>query len=253
MIYEKITDKDLQGKGVIGLPDTPELTAQAMQEKFEETARSVIIPKFNLLIDSLTAGGQPVQSENVMLVRIGENGDLQMSADGTTWKDVTAKALESKADISDVYTKEETDGVVDRKLESKADKSSVYTKAETNEAISARVTEIGAGDMAKAVYDTDNNGIVDNAEKLGGHNSDYFATAESVAEIETSVADVTATATAAQTTANNAMPKAGGTFTGNAKAATIAGNLAGVRNMAFYDSNGTVTTDNIVFIKCYDK
>ena len=32
----------------------------------------------------------------------------------------------------------------------------------------------GSGDMTKAVYDTDNDGVVDNAEKLGGKSADEF-------------------------------------------------------------------------------
>ena len=35
----------------------------------------------------------------------------------------------------------------------------------------------GAGDMLKATYDKDRNGIVDNAEKLEGHAASYFAQA----------------------------------------------------------------------------
>lgn len=52
-MFDKITGADLAGKGVIGLPDTPELSAAEMQQKFEETAREVIVPKFNALIDAL--------------------------------------------------------------------------------------------------------------------------------------------------------------------------------------------------------
>ena len=44
-MLEKITPEELVGKGVIGLADTPKLTAPEMQQKFEETARGVIIPK----------------------------------------------------------------------------------------------------------------------------------------------------------------------------------------------------------------
>lgn len=43
-----------------------------------------------------------------------------------------------------------------------------YTKTETDAAIARTVTEIGAGDMQKAIYDTDGDGVVDNAVKLGG-------------------------------------------------------------------------------------
>ena len=42
---------------------------------------------------------------------------------------------------------------------------------------SGTFTPVGTGDMAKSVYDTDNNGIVDNAEKLEGHAASYFAQA----------------------------------------------------------------------------
>ena len=53
MAFTKINNSDLAGMGVIGLPDTPGLSTTAMQEKFEETARQVIIPKHNALIDEL--------------------------------------------------------------------------------------------------------------------------------------------------------------------------------------------------------
>lgn len=42
---------------------------------------------------------------------------------------------------------------------------------------SGTFTPIGTGDMSKSVYDTDDNGIVDNAEKLEGHAASYFAQA----------------------------------------------------------------------------
>lgn len=54
-MLEKITPEELTGVGVIGLPDTPRLSTEEMQRKFEETAREVIIPKFNALVDELSA------------------------------------------------------------------------------------------------------------------------------------------------------------------------------------------------------
>lgn len=54
-MLEKITPEELAGVGVIGLPDTPRLSTEEMQRKFEETAREVIIPKFNALVDELSA------------------------------------------------------------------------------------------------------------------------------------------------------------------------------------------------------
>lgn len=53
MSFTKIESTDLNGIGVIGLPDQPGLSTAAMQAKFEETARSVVIPKHNGLIDEL--------------------------------------------------------------------------------------------------------------------------------------------------------------------------------------------------------
>ncbi|MBE6894543.1 MAG: hypothetical protein E7483_02925, partial [Ruminococcaceae bacterium] len=63
---------------------------------------------------------------------------------------------------------------------------------------------VGAGDMLRAVYDTDYDGIVDNTKRFDGHSADYFATKT---ELET-----------AQTTADNAMAKAGGEFSGDVAA-----------------------------------
>lgn len=46
--------------------------------------------------------------------------------------------------------------------------SNRYTKEETNQAIAEKVVQLGAGDMAKRIYDKDGNGIVDNAEAVNG-------------------------------------------------------------------------------------
>ena len=48
------------------------------------------------------------------------------------------------------------------------------TKLPTNKAIVDYVVSMGGGDMTKAVYDTDDDGIVDNSEALQGHSAVYF-------------------------------------------------------------------------------
>ena len=53
MAFTRIDRADYNGKGVIGLPDAPQLSTNAMQEKFEEISLDVIIPKHNTLIDEL--------------------------------------------------------------------------------------------------------------------------------------------------------------------------------------------------------
>ena len=141
MNYKKITETDLQGVGVIGLADTPELSCEDMQAKFEETAREVIIPAYNRLIDDLTSLGRPVESGDVARMKIGRDGDLLVSRDGHSWLATTSAAMDKKADKSDTYT-----------------------KAQTDEAISRRVKIIGAADMTKADYDKNGDGVVDRAE-----------------------------------------------------------------------------------------
>ncbi len=42
----------------------------------------------------------------------------------------------------------------------------MYTRTQVDEAISNKVLQMGAGDMAQAVYDTNHSGVVDKAEKL---------------------------------------------------------------------------------------
>ncbi len=51
MSLEKITENDLLGKGVMGQPDVPGLTAAQMQAKVEEIVREVAIAKINEVID----------------------------------------------------------------------------------------------------------------------------------------------------------------------------------------------------------
>ena len=48
------------------------------------------------------------------------------------------------------------------------------TKLPTMADIVAYVVAMGGGDMTKAIYDTDDDGVVDNSEALEGHNSLYF-------------------------------------------------------------------------------
>ena len=55
MALTKILPADLTGKGVVGLPDTPGLSTTEMQEKFDEIANDVIVPKHNSLVDDLEA------------------------------------------------------------------------------------------------------------------------------------------------------------------------------------------------------
>ena len=68
---KKITERDLEGKGVIGMPDVPGLSAEEMQRKVEEIPREVIIAKFNELIDWLLDYGATKEELQNIVVNAG--------------------------------------------------------------------------------------------------------------------------------------------------------------------------------------
>ena len=119
MAFTKITDEDLLNKGVIGLPDTPGLSTSEMQAKFEQTAREVIIPKFNQLVDDLSNPSAANQ-----IGANGKNRTVQGHIDN----------LENPHNVT-------------------AAQVGAYTKSQTDAAISERISQIGSADMTQAMYD----------------------------------------------------------------------------------------------------
>lgn len=119
MAFTKITDEDLQNKGVIGLPDTPGLSTSEMQAKFEQTAREVIVPMFNKLVDELLGPSAASQ-----IGTKGKNRTVQGHIDN----------LENPHNVT-------------------AEQVGAYTKDQTEKAISDRISQIGSADMTQAVYD----------------------------------------------------------------------------------------------------
>ncbi|MBR5874824.1 MAG: hypothetical protein IKY90_08860, partial [Oscillospiraceae bacterium] len=75
MKLRKITETDLQGVGVVGMADSPNLSARQMQEKVEEVVRAVVIPVINENID-YTATKQDLADA----VYNAGAGDMQASA-----------------------------------------------------------------------------------------------------------------------------------------------------------------------------
>ena len=119
MAFTKITDGDLKDKGVIGLPDTPGLSTSEMQAKFEQTAREVIVPKFNQLVDDLSKPSAASQ-----IGANGKNRTVQGHIDN----------LENPHNVT-------------------AEQVGAYTKDQTEKAISDRISQIGSADMTQAMYD----------------------------------------------------------------------------------------------------
>lgn len=94
MSFTKITQADLTGKGVVGLPDTPNMSTTEIQEKFDEIALDVIVPKFNTLSDELDATdiGTAVQSDDVTNIRLNADQAIEVSEDGGTTYHGTASS-----------------------------------------------------------------------------------------------------------------------------------------------------------------
>lgn len=137
MVFERITEDDLQGKGNLGRPDTPGVDTTEMQRILDELPREVIVPAFNRLAEQLEAadaaaslGARPPE---------GLPEGTPATAQGVL-EAMQAGAAEHAARTDNPHAVT-------------AAQTGAYTKEETEEAIGRRVVEIGAGDMAQAVYD----------------------------------------------------------------------------------------------------
>ncbi len=137
MAFERVTEADMQGKGNLGRPDTPGVDTAEMQRILDELPREVLAPAHNQLADQLEAataaadlGAQPPESlpEDTPATVQGVLEAVLARAD----------AHAARADNPHAVTAAQT---------------GAYTKEEADAAIAQRVVEIGAGDMAQAVYD----------------------------------------------------------------------------------------------------
>lgn len=182
MAFEKITDTSLANKGVTGLPDVPGLTTAEMQAKFDELSRDVIIPKLNEIVDGLNGDEVGLSSKienpetkekdviqnvvNAIYQIVKENSDKRHGHENKETLDkVTAELYDS---INTLVSMFNGISAVDKTV------TADDTKIPTSGAIVNYVTELGAGDMQKAIYDKNNTGIVDDAEKLGGVAPDEY-------------------------------------------------------------------------------
>lgn len=154
-MLDKILDSDLAGKGVIGLPDTPGLPAEEMQQKFEETAREVIIPKFNALVDELSAEGAAgnvgatgengetttVQAELGVLHEKAEKAKQTGTAAAENANEAKTTAAEAVEAVSEVREYVET---INGKVEAAVSTNSQSLSAEKQKQARANIGAIGA-------------------------------------------------------------------------------------------------------------
>ena len=88
MSFEKILPQHLAGKGNVGRPDTPGVSAAEMQRILDEIPREVIVPAFNALVQQLQDLHleRQVQSGQIRGLRLDEEGRLETTPDGVHWQ-----------------------------------------------------------------------------------------------------------------------------------------------------------------------
>lgn len=183
MAFEKIENADLIGKMIAELADVPELTADELKKRFDAASKDVIIPKFNKLIDALAAvsaasniGMNPPEGitaeQNIaavitaLAVSVKSNSDSRHTHSNKAVIDaITADAKKKYDDLVSLFSAIKTISNVVK------DDSTLLP---TGKAIVDYVEELGGGDMLKATYDSDNDGVVDNASKFGGQSPTYY-------------------------------------------------------------------------------
>lgn len=183
MALTKITENDLFNKGNTGQPDVPNLTTAQMQHKLDELSLDVIVPKFNNLIDELEAAAA---SGSLGVLDGEDETNIQALFDSirTTLTSLTGNEhSHSNKDELDTITQtllDNIDSVLLMLTGITAVASSVTdtpSKIPTCRAIVNYVSMLGGGDMMKSTYDQDNDGVVDDSEKLGGQLPSYYQTA----------------------------------------------------------------------------
>lgn len=140
MAFAKISEQELGAVGVELLDDQPEMQPDAMKAKFEETAKQLLAPKHNTLVEQLEA--------ETAAVSLGAAVPTGLSGQTTKTVQAVLAAL-----MAYIQAHEQKD---DNPHDVTAAQTGAYTKAETDSAINAKITQIGAGDMAKATYDPQN-------------------------------------------------------------------------------------------------
>ena len=183
MAFEKIENADLIGKMIAELADVPELTADELKKRFDAASKDVIIPKFNKLIDALAA----VSAAS----NIGMNPPEGITAEQNIAAVIAALAVSVKSNSESSHThsnKAVIDAITADVKKKYDDLVSLFsaiktisnvvkddsTLLPTGKAIVDYVKELGGGDMLKATYDSDDDGVVDDASKLGGQAPAYY-------------------------------------------------------------------------------
>lgn len=155
MGFRRVSEAEMSGKGNLGRPDTPGVSATEMQRIMDELPREVLAPAINELAGQLEA-----ETAAAMLgAAVPGEGALPEDTPGSVQgvlEAVLAKEQAHEADSANPH------GVT-------AAQVGAYSKEETDAAIAQKVVEIGSADMTRAVYDPD------------GRATDIFAVTDALA------------------------------------------------------------------------
>lgn len=173
-MLRKIKDTDLQGKGNVGQPDVPNLNTLEMQQKLDELSLDVIVPIHNELVDELEA---PTAAGELGAV-VDDDYSFQMSSvelekDTETKIQTLINTILKECETLDLnlYDLATIFNGISSVASSVTDDP---TAVPTSRAIINYVSMLGGGDMLKSRYDSNNDGTVNDSDKLGGELPSYY-------------------------------------------------------------------------------
>lgn len=157
----------------------------------------------------------------------------------TALSNTSTNAVQNKAIYTELRKKVNTSDIKDNLTSTDTDKplSAAQGKAlkEAIDNITTDIGNLGGGDMMKATYDTNNNGVVDNAEKLNGEAPDYYLKLANMTEDSTH-----RTITDLERTAWNAKSDFSGSYSDLSNKPTIPTNNNQLTNGAGYQTKTQV-------------
>lgn len=158
MSYPKIEQTDLTDKGVVGLPDTPNLSTMEMQRKFDEIALDVIVPKFNELSDDLDEAGieDKISSEDITDLRYDEDYAIEISNDnGEHWHKTSSSGHKIKDSVDNTFAQRKSlkfNGSPVSVVDDEANNQTIVTVSAVpgpqGDAATIRIGEVESGESA---------------------------------------------------------------------------------------------------------
>lgn len=201
MALSKITKESYANKGVIGLPDTPQLSTAEMQRRFEEISIDVIIPAFNSLVDELSGenGAKAIATSD------GSNVQDKLNAIGNygaSIAELQADNITNKANIGALQTDNTTNQTNISALQAdnatnKADISALQTDNATNKSnIASNTSDIATlkadNTTNKANISSNTTEITSTKTRVGALEADNDVNKSAIASLTSDVTDLSA-------------------------------------------------------------